>query len=699
MEQESTLMKTLIAVLTCARYLERRNACRDTWVSWVSKLNPDADVLFFTGRESCVDDSCGDIVRLDCPDDYRQLPQKTIKLIEYAASHDYDLLVKTDDDTYLLPLPGHIAEFAKHECVGSVRPRPQHNEFIAYAQGGCYSLNRRAIDAVLKHRDLFTSGLEDGTVGKALSLEGIKPTHSDRIKTDYRHDAPCLSNDIISAHGCTPEMLNTIHQRNILPLLSVYNAILPTPKEELSNVRQPSMSVFDVVPVPSDGITVAITSCNRHDLLRRTMESLAASCIDAPIHETIIIEDSNARKPEWLLEFRGLGNIRWISNGKRVGQWMSADRLMDAVKTEYVFWCEDDWEFDGRPFMSASLNILKEWSNAIQVSLRGNDNTSGHPNTYGEGMPFAWQQPYWREVWGGFSGNPGLRRKSDWQRIGSYGRVTGYGQGGIAPEQTLSKLYLDLGYRIAVLPTDTPFVKHIGERRSKAIDKLEPRKKVLIAIPACWHYAYGAHKLNGIERQTDGRVEAVRSTWAKDVAVFSDYVDLKFFYGRSPNSKMTPRPDEVFLNVLDDYDHLPHKMQAIYRWAFEHKYDYVFKCDDDTFVKIDRLMRTDYENHDQMGFFRCRCKDQSRCQDYITGGCGYFLSRRALQLLVNAPLTHWAEDFNTGKILRSHRLKPVGHPGFIPGFDKHFVDIGDLPETFITAHAVTPEGMRTLYAR
>jgi hypothetical protein len=52
----------------------------------------------------------------------------------------------------------------------------------------------------------------------------------------------------------------------------------------------------------------------------------------------------------------------------------------------------------------------------------------------------------------------------DYERIGSYGRICGYGQGGIHGEQTLSKMHLDMGYRIAVLPE--PAVQHIGERRA-----------------------------------------------------------------------------------------------------------------------------------------------------------------------------------------------------------------------------------------
>jgi hypothetical protein len=76
---------------------------------------------------------------------------------------------------------------------------------------------------VLKQPSLFTTGIEDGAIGKALHSANIRLTHSDRIKTNYRQGYPCLDSDIMSAHGCTPETLQAIHECNLLLLLSAYN--------------------------------------------------------------------------------------------------------------------------------------------------------------------------------------------------------------------------------------------------------------------------------------------------------------------------------------------------------------------------------------------------------------------------------------------------------------------------------------------
>lgn len=719
-------MKTLIAIMTCPRYLDRRNAVRDTWMPFVERLNTDVDVKFFTGKEPClVDDGAGDIIHLDCPDTYDLLPQKTHALVTHAFKNGYDRLIKVDDDTYLMPLPEFIAELTKHQYFGSVRFNPGvYNDNVNYAQGGCYVLDRFAMQAIVLQKDLFQApGIEDGRVAKALSVIGIFPTHSDRIKTVYQHGIPRADNDIISAHAAPPDKMREIHDQNTLRLLAAYNAELnknSKPEQQIQQIpNYVSLPSIKMAPLPcvtthDDSITVVITSCGRFDLLKRTLTSLGKTQIDAPIKETIIINDGPEPMPDWLLEFRvfGLGELKWISNGKRQGQWISIDRAYDQVTTEYIFHCEDDWEFDGRPFLAESMKLLKEYPQVLQVSIRGNDNTSGHPNVYAclSVSPIEIQQPYWRGCWGGFSGNPGLRRKSDWQRIGSYGRFTGYGQGGIAPEQIISKLYLDLGYRIAVLPTDKPFVKHIGERRSVAIDKLKPKPRVLIAVPACHKYAYGNHANDlkpGITRHTEGRIEAVRSTWWNDINPFSDYVDAKFFYGTAPaGMNRKPEADEVFLNVPDDYEHLPQKMQAIYAWALKNGYDYVFKADDDGYLYVDRLMRIDYEKWDQIGFSNCTHGLGSKCGCYITGGAGYFLSKRALQALVGTPLNtgsphKWAEDWQTGQVLRAKNMRRTGHPGFLPGFDKHFVNVDEVAanDKIVACHAVTPEGMHTLYGK
>jgi hypothetical protein len=702
--------KILIAITSCPRYLDRRNACRDSWASWVTKLNPaGVDVRFFTGQEPCpADDLVGDIIHLPCGDSYEGLPKKTQELVKWALAHRYERLIKCDDDTFLSPMPEYLAELTKADCVGSLRVGPSWNSGIAYPQGGAYSLSLKAMRAVISQPQLFTTGIEDGAVGKALHCSGIQLSHCDRIKTDYRHGVPMPSNDIISAHKVTPQLMADIFNINHIAYLSCYNQLLNALGSPYSDSNAPGGT--QVPPVTfgtpcfssgewvthSDGITLVVTSCNRHDLLQKTLESISRY-VDLPIAQTIIIEDSPAPEPDFLDSITNLGKIHWLSNGRRVGQLMSIDRAYSFVHTPYIFHCEDDWEFTQGGFLKPSLDILKQHPKIISVG--GLWDTNGHPSVDDPQYPdFKIQQPCWHDFWGGLSFNPGLRRLSDWKQIGSYGKQVGYNLSGLQHEQKLSKLYLDRGYTIAVLPGAKPYIKHIGYNRSMAIVPIPTMPKVLVAIPACHKYEYAEfeNNLRAGKRDTKGRLKALRDTWLKDIKPFSSYVDYKVFFGR-PASK-TPKPDEVYLDVGDDYKSLSYKLQATCKYALDNGYDFLFKSDDDTWVYFDRLMRSGFECYDQLGWTNCPHRgDKSQCRCFIVGGPGFWLSRKALQMVVNSTIDHYADDLWLGNVLRNQpSILQHSHTGYKSGCASHFMT-SPLPSDCITAHSVRAVDMYKIY--
>ncbi len=242
---------------------------------------------------------------------------------------------------------------------------------------------------------------------------------------------------------------------------------------------------------------MVLTSCDRWDLLRNTLESLIArNCGGVRFTHTIIIEGSGRQdKPEWWAEnvqrySSYFGKIEWIANEGRRGQIYSIDRAYSQVRTDYIFHCEDDWQFvRTADFLARSQRILERYPQIIQVSLRGND-CNGHPNI---GQPpfegFQIQMPYWNGGWGGINFNPGLRRLSDYQKIGSYGRYTTYGITGLGHELKLSRMMLDAGYRIAVL--DEVVAVHTGGTCSVSNNPLDPLPRILIAVPVCHKYEYG----------------------------------------------------------------------------------------------------------------------------------------------------------------------------------------------------------------
>ena len=445
-------------------------------------------------------------------------------------------------------------------------------------------------------------------------------------------------------------------------------------------------------------VTVVITSCARHDLLRKTLESFI-KYNTYPVAEFIIIEDSETPRPEWLGTVACGAPVRWIQNKHRRGQTYSIDRAYSEVKTPYIFHCEDDWEFLKSGFIEDSKSILENVPTIWTVSLRAND-CNGHPVEWREHAPWGVQLAGWSGGWGGMNFNPGLRRLADYQKLGSYGRYLGYGTHGFEAELALSRQHIASGFRIAVLRDK--YVEHIGEGRSRAADKSLAVKppKVLIAIPACHKYEYKNQADDRIHKDqvSNARVEAVRNTWAKYMPPHTN-ADLKFFYGRG--SDRTPLADEVFLDVPDDYISLPKKVQAIFQYAVEHDYDYVFKGDDDTFIYVDRLLGSDYQDYDYLGF----CTDDPACHEsvrYASGGSGYWLSRKAFTVVANfGPPTDWAEDRWVGKILRSHGIKVQRDARYLPGFWAHFVDVDAIGEnhSYITMHACSPEMMDKLFAK
>jgi hypothetical protein len=207
--------------------------------------------------------------------------------------------------------------------------------------------------------------------------------------------------------------------------------------------------------------TIAITSCDRHDLLKRTLDSLV---LDIPPKEILIAEDGSTSRPDWLAP-----EVAWLNKPRRMGQIHSADLLMQRVTTPYVLWCEDDWKFSEpvSAWLPRSQEILDAYPEVVTVSLRHRD-CNGHPLVNDPRYPFPIQQPNWNGF-GSFCFNPSLRRVSDYQRMGTYASLAGQIVSGCLNEQRISVAYRFKGYVIADFGRTV--VRHTGERRSRATEK------------------------------------------------------------------------------------------------------------------------------------------------------------------------------------------------------------------------------------
>lgn len=97
---------TLIVIGSCAKYADRRKACRNTWCKHMPKA---VKYFFFIGGgdttgEAYIKEDEPDVVVLPCDDDYMALPRKTFNCFKYVKeNYEFKYLLKCDDDTYVVP--------------------------------------------------------------------------------------------------------------------------------------------------------------------------------------------------------------------------------------------------------------------------------------------------------------------------------------------------------------------------------------------------------------------------------------------------------------------------------------------------------------------------------------------------------------------------------------------------------------------
>jgi len=162
--------------------------------------------------------------------------------------------------------------------------------------------------------------------------------------------------------------------------------------------------------------------------------------------------------------------------------------------------------------------------------------------------------------------------------------------------------------------------------------------RALIAISSCERDAANGNNL------------AIRETWLPEVP--SD-IDVRFFFGRMKYTHDL-LPGEVRLAVDDDYNALPYKTRDSLRWALDQGYDFVFRAFTDTCVHPARLRTSGFEQHDYLGCFPGGWSPDPNRQGhycYASGGPGYWLSRRACQVVAESEPDHWAEDLWIGDVM------------------------------------------------
>ena len=209
-------------------------------------------------------------------------------------------------------------------------------------------------------------------------------------------------------------------------------------------------------------VTLVITSCNRLELLDRTIRSFE-TYNTYPIDKKIIIEDSGNYETYKFLKDTYGSEFEILFNKSSLGQAASVDKAYKTVKSEYIFHCEDDWEFYRPGFIEDSFLFLDNFPKLKLVLLRSitHDYLVNHTSITFDKDPLITHnirayktkmvERFKESDWVTHSYNPGLIRKSDYHLIGNYSGKT---------EAEIAMFYKELGFFSVALENDA--VLHIG---------------------------------------------------------------------------------------------------------------------------------------------------------------------------------------------------------------------------------------------
>lgn len=225
----------------------------------------------------------------------------------------------------------------------------------------------------------------------------------------------------------------------------------------------------------SYSVSLVITSCGRLDLLETTLKSFF-QVNKFPITKTLIIDDSGKKLNFFNVEKSIVGPFEIIQNETNIGQIKSIDKVYSRIDTEYIFHCEDDWEFYCPGFIEKSHMILETDKKIFTVWLRSyhekkikksidfdkkynlNDGDFFYKIKKNEGKP--WQN--------GFTLNPGLRRTVDCMLHHPYDKLPVLipKEGlSIIGERDLAVYYGESDFSAAITSNETGYIRHIGGKR------------------------------------------------------------------------------------------------------------------------------------------------------------------------------------------------------------------------------------------
>jgi hypothetical protein len=219
---------------------------------------------------------------------------------------------------------------------------------------------------------------------------------------------------------------------------------------------------FHTIHQPDSDTTCFILSCNRLDVLDKTIQSF----LFTRDYETkMVLVDDSAEEGvfETLVERYG-SYCDVICFPKNRSQWWAMDFMVSYCDTEYIFYLEDDWQLLKPGYLNQSKQILQKYRNigTVDISWRTFEwqGIDSYDKTLVDDM-FYYKKPWkisdYHLCWYGWIGSPNLKRRDDLILLG---RVEKWHN-----EWNIDRRFLALGFKAVFL--NDQYTTHLGDDCSR----------------------------------------------------------------------------------------------------------------------------------------------------------------------------------------------------------------------------------------
>lgn len=219
---------------------------------------------------------------------------------------------------------------------------------------------------------------------------------------------------------------------------------------------------FHTVDQPDSDTTTFVLSCDRLDVLQKTLESFYST--RDYVTKMVIVDDS--AKPgifESLVEKFG-DTCDVICFPRNRSQWWAMDFMVSYCDSDYIFYLEDDWELTQPGYLNKSKQILQKYREVGVVDISWRTFEWQGIDSYEKKLiddTFFWKKP-WKitdhhVAWHAWCGSPNLRRRDDLIMLG---RVEKWHN-----EWNIDRKFTALGFKGVYLNGE--YARHLGDDCSK----------------------------------------------------------------------------------------------------------------------------------------------------------------------------------------------------------------------------------------